>query len=315
MACAGRAPLWVESWTDALAQAPGLSNVVELAAGWDRSFAIDGEGNVYRWGEGMSVHTSNVMSGDVATPTLMPPLAGLRSIAAPHDFGLCALDSAGAPRCRLNGSCVPESLQMAYSTDYQTVPVSIGTGFEFLVSVENTYCAGKAEGVTCWGYLERGQPASEGNDCRVSEPLAIENTAGFRQLIAVKLEFCGLRDNGEVSCWGSPPHCLEGLPCPEATLVPFVVPELAGATRIFADGATLCGALPGGLLRCGQRSYSTVSSTTSPAEWSDVTFPDEVLGLGDTGAIYPTRAVLTADGRLWQYDGFEISPIEPPAGF
>ncbi len=192
---------------------PELKDVVSIASGGDFNCAADKNGAVWCWGNNRK--KNNTQTGKLGTtgidqtevPTLVNGVSNAIKVAIGHNMA-CALSSAGTVQCwgyNRNGR-----LGDGQSTGNNQPPTEVSglSGITDIAPGAGGGCARRNDNtIWCWGRYGRGNLGT----CCGPQAMQVQNMS---DAIAVAAETgygrngprCGLRQNGEVACWGPASH-------------------------------------------------------------------------------------------------------------
>jgi len=195
--------------------------LVQVAAGYLHTCALDNTGLVYCWGVdtngelGNNTTSSTPQPGATAVYTTGTPMAGrtIVQITAGSNF-TCALDSTGLVYCwgygangQLGSNGTPTSQSVPASV-YTTGTPMAGVTIATIGASEFQTCALGSTGVAfCWGYNADGRLGTN-NTTTVSVPTAVY-TGGVlsgrtvTQIGAGDQDGCALDSTGTAYCWGT----------------------------------------------------------------------------------------------------------------
>jgi alpha-tubulin suppressor-like RCC1 family protein len=223
-----------------------LAEVVDLAAGPERTCARRRDGAVLCWG--MRDEAPPSLLGDGAlvfrsAPAPVPGLTETHALAAGMAHACAASGDDGRVFCW--GANTDGQLGDGTREDRaRPVPVEGVAGVRELAVSQSYSCARLAEGsVTCWGAAGAAGDAVRPGASPAPAPVA--GLADTRAITAGRQLACALGADAAVRCWGavvsSRGDAREGV---------VDVPELAGATSIRSDYGEVCGVLDGGRATC-----------------------------------------------------------------
>jgi len=202
--------------------------IVQVAAGYLHTCALDNTGLVYCWGIdtngelGNNTTSSTAQPGATAVYTTGTTMAGriIVQITASSNF-TCALDSTGLVYCwgygangQLGDNGTPTSQDVPASV-YTTATPMAGVAIASISASEFDTCAlGSAGAAFCWGYNADGRLGIN-NTTTVSVPTAVYTggTLSGRTLAQVNAGdqgSCALDSTGTAYCWGNNGHGQEG---------------------------------------------------------------------------------------------------------
>ena len=193
-----------DTWAAALqttpVQTPGMTNVVELAAGSYFTCARRTDGTAWCWGNGDNGELGNGASVDVASARQVSGLSNVTGISAGAG-GACALTSGGAVYCwgkntygQLgNNSTVSSNVPVQVQNLSGATSVSAG-GFHA--------CATKGDGTAwCWGH---NGGYRLGHDRRTQYELLPVQVVNMPSVVSIHAGgyTCAVRTDGTGECWG-----------------------------------------------------------------------------------------------------------------
>lgn len=205
---------------------PGLTDVVELAAGPRHACARTGDGRIHCWGGGSFGIIGNGTNGVATAPAVVTGITDAIQIAA-GGIHNCALLASGEVRCwgdNYRGNLGDGTMNRS------NVPVTVigltATGRLFLGFDHS--CATMADGgLVCWGRAEGGLLGA-GVTMNSAVPVAVAGISNADQLAMGPFHTCSTQPGGGLLCWGlnlfgtraiepigyisPPPNVVAGLP-------------------------------------------------------------------------------------------------------
>jgi alpha-tubulin suppressor-like RCC1 family protein len=196
-----------------------LSNIVAIAAGQDHSLALDGNGNVYAWGNndedqlGVNINTRNTV-----TPDQVNLLSNIVAIAAGQDHSL-ALDGNG--NVYAWGKNYQGQLGIGYSGPGLVTPVKVSFDDDIVITdisagVNNSFAVDNNGIAYGWGTNNNGEVGNAKESARqetpdkvVFDPSGFTSTSTVRPDTFVKSIHAGrsccfaVDDEGYAYSWGN----------------------------------------------------------------------------------------------------------------
>lgn len=259
----------------------GVQDVVTLKSGYFNFCAITAAQQVACWG---GLAGSSLNEVDTSSPVVIDFWAGAKDVSA-SDYHACAVLSDG----RI--SCVGDYRfgQTGAVTRDPTTPVFVESIDDaVMVSVgDEVSCAVVASGeVLCWGDDAYGQ-LGDGTVGLVesSEPLAVASDDAF-SAVAVGDSVCGLKTNGELSCWGANFNGELGVDplLLAASATPVDGPTLPGITSVSGGDGHFCALLEDASVSCwGDNTLGQLGDPLVTELWSST--PIQVADLSGVTAI------------------------------
>ncbi|HEX8630158.1 MAG TPA: hypothetical protein VF755_18525, partial [Catenuloplanes sp.] len=244
--------------------------LLQVDAGAAHTCVVDGDGEVYCWGENEYGQLGVGNTTDSRRPVRVPGLNGIIKVAAGATH-TCALTSGGTVSCwgRNNaGQLGTNSLAPDVDTPQDVTTL---TGIVDLAAHESNTCAVKDNGTAwCWGSNEFGQLGDGSGSPRSRVPVAVDRSGvGNPQLGQIDVgrrHVCAVDDDGAGYCWGD---------------------DSAGQ---LGDGGPLSGSSVPVAVAAGGRVFSIVDLGTDTTCATDQSFNVSCwgenavgqLGLGDT---------------------------------
>jgi hypothetical protein len=267
------------------ARLEGISNIVQVAAGFEHTCVLLRSGQVYCLGRNGYGELGDGTRTDRFVPTLVPGLGGVVQIGAGAEL-TCALLGTGEVACwgflgySPPGPTFYSPVTMTGLTD--AVQISVGSDWA---------CAVRQTGeVDCWGANDQCQLGSGLggiNEEQHDDPRAVIGLTDAVQVDGA----CARRATGDVVCWGGMVDNGSFKMCAP----PAPVPGLAGAVDILSTGAyavdlttnmgsVRCGLLATGELLCmGDGHYGMVGDGTTTMTTTPVSILTDVAEIGHGG--------------------------------
>jgi len=263
---------------------------VQLVSGDLHTCGVLVSGSVKCWGANQQGQLVGYGSQSISSPTLLPGLTGVKSLAlgAGHS---CAVLVSGLVKCwgsNLHG-------ELGYFDPSTNTPpgvpmlVSGLKDVSYVVSGGYHSCAVLVSGsVKCWGYDHYGQLGlgytSESAPYVVSSPTLVPGLTGVVSLALGYLHSCALLVSGSVKCWGQNGHGQLGLgDFGESVLSPTLVPGLTDVASIVLGSNHSCAVLVSGSVKCwGTNSLGELGLGYTSAP---VSTPTLVTGLTDVASL------------------------------
>jgi alpha-tubulin suppressor-like RCC1 family protein len=227
------------------AQAPVLTDAVQLVAGYHHACARRRDGTVACWGGGEQGQLGDGAGQDRAQPALVPGLRGVMSLAS-GQFFTCALTEArqvwcwGFNRWRVVSSTGTERVPTPTLIPELRGVSSIHAGGDHA-------CAVTLDGsLSCWGSNDWGQ-LGVGRRGGFRRPARVQGVGAIEQVALGGTFSCVRRRGGEVACWG------QNLFSNGRTQVhprPVTLTAIRGLSQLSCGTEDLCGVSADGSVRC-----------------------------------------------------------------
>lgn len=251
-------------------QVSGITDAVDVAAGFDHTCVLQASGAVRCWGAAGRLGTG--FNAGSASPVVVAGLTDAVGIFADGDRS-CAVRRTGAVVCWGRGAA--GEIGDGDSVDrYAPVPVIGLSNVTSVATGPNHACAMGAD-VRCWGANFYGQAG----DGTTNSPRATAGpVSGFSgRVLTASLgvnHSCLLKGDGSAVCWGDNTNKqlgASGAP-PGNQLAPVNVSLLSGATTAVSGVLHTCALLPEGTVKCWGRNleYQLGTGDDTP---SDVPIP------------------------------------------
>ena len=231
----------------------GISNAIDIAAGWFHSCALHETGTISCWG----VNSSGALAFEYFDPVEVEGITDAAAVAAGSGHS-CALHENGTISCWGDNS----SGQLGNGTggelaDESIVPVRVnGISDAVAISAGGIHsCALHENGtISCWGDNSSGQ-LGNGTGGEIGDGSLVPVQVSFiNDATAITTGFihtCAARENGTVACWGSNLHAQLGtLRLPDSESLPGVVPGITDAVSITSGFTRSCALREIGTIKC-----------------------------------------------------------------
>jgi alpha-tubulin suppressor-like RCC1 family protein len=242
-------------------EAPALSGVTAISAGFDSDCALIKDGSVRCWGRNHNGELGNTPTGEPLRDTwaavAVQRVADAVSVSVAQSYA-CAALSDGAVKCwgKVSSRVLNLSVLPAFPVDGVTSARAVVTG-------RDHSCALLTDStVQCWG---DGSLAALGDGLLPEErhgswstPVAVKDLSDAKALAINSPSSCALRENGEVSCWGEtwgevdppPDGSSVGRTLQMYTPAPRVIEGLADVTQISLGFLYSCAVLSDTTVAC-----------------------------------------------------------------
>jgi alpha-tubulin suppressor-like RCC1 family protein len=278
-----------------------LSNVASLSVGSaaDHWCAVMSTGDVKCWGYNDTGALGTGVPGDSATPTAVPSLADVASIAtgagftlAVHKDGTVSGWGANNHRQLAIGETGPVTASLPVAAQGLSDITQVAGGLSHACALK-----GKRE-VVCWGSdvfgaLGRKRPLVS------SVPVKVDTTVDLEAIANGRLHACAVDSAKAVTCWGDnggrqlgrSDVTVTGVPGPE-------IPTLGDVTKIAAGDLHSCALLGDGGVRCwGNGDNGTLGSGSSSSATTPVVFIAPQASVVAAGQ-FLTCALLKSSGSV-----------------
>ena len=280
----------------------GLTDVVEVSAGYDFSCARKSDGHVWCWGSGMGGQLGNGQKTKSKDPVEVTGLTDAVAITS-NWAHTCALRANGHIACWGNGGRIGDG-----TSDEMLVPkeppgivdvesVVVGWGHTCVVLAGGT--------AKCWGtYNAWGQLGDGTKQDRLS-PVDVKDLATASSIVSGSYHVCALLTGKTVSCWGNAQagQIGTGVTGDSPHWAPEAVPNLANVDQLDAKGVATCARVVGGDVYCwgGGPIGEGTDSSTSPLLVTTLGKDVAQLAVGNNH-----HCVQLASGeiRCWGHNGY-----------
>ncbi|MBN2084680.1 MAG: hypothetical protein JW748_05605 [Anaerolineales bacterium] len=248
------------------------STPVPVAAGWNHTCAITGEGGLMCWGNNKEGQLGDGSRTNRSKPVGVKNLSE-RAVAVAAGWGhTCILTEEGRVQCW--GRNKDGELGNG-TTQRSTEPVEV-PGLEDVVAIaagDYHTCAVTAQGgLKCWGYNNAGQLGDGTTETRTG-PVDVAGLGGVAAVAAGTAHTCVRTAGGEVRCWGTNEQGQLGDGSEAASRGdPGTVGGLAGGiAALTAKGGHTCVLSGSGEIKCwgmnkfGQLGNGTFESESTPS--------------------------------------------------
>lgn len=285
---------------------PGLTNVVDMSAGYDHTCALLSGGTVSCWGGNAS---GQLGDGTTTSRSIAAPVSGITSavgISTGYDTS-CAVLAGGSVRCwgaNWNG-------QLGDGTQGNTrlLPVTV-VGLTDAVEVaggSDHVCALRAsERVVCWGDGVQGQLGILSLQSLNKPGADVAGLSGATMISAEREHTCALLRDRTVRCWGSNSFGQIGDGTTTKRTSAVAVNLLPPAVRVTAGYDFTCAVLTDGTQRCwGWNAFGQLGngSTASSAVPVPVSALSGVIA-ASSGGLHECALLSGGGARCWGYNGY-----------
>ena len=211
---------------------PGVSDVVQLAAGNRYTCAVTRDGSVQCWG----VHPGRARAERTTVPSRIP-LEGVVELATTSGHA-CARTTSAAVWC-WGSNTYGELGRVREPSSASPRRVPIAPAIAITVTDERS-CAVLEDGsVTCWGNLHAlARDPDDGSDRWRRPPTALGEAPPLRTARLVGDTLCGIDSSGSVHCWLVDPEL--GFARAQVLDLPPVDGWLGGTERVACASAATC---------------------------------------------------------------------------
>jgi alpha-tubulin suppressor-like RCC1 family protein len=184
----------------------GLSDVTQIATGYDFACALRSGGTVVCWGSGADGELGNGSTSPSTVPVPVTSLAGARMIAAGLAFSCAVLDTGTIACWGANGygqlgngttSTTPNPTPVNVSTINDAVAVACG---------DFHACALRRSGqIACWGYNAHGEIGTGVVPADAEAPTLTPTVVAITSAVSVAAggeHSCATTADSHVLCWG-----------------------------------------------------------------------------------------------------------------
>jgi alpha-tubulin suppressor-like RCC1 family protein len=283
---------------------PGLTGVKQLALGGAHTCALTDDGAVWCWGNSSNGQIGDGSKTNRLSPVQVPALPfGVGAITAGAGHTCAARSTDNSVRCwglNKNGQ-LGDNTTTDRSTPTFVSGMANNTFVSRLTAGEEFTCALLQGGaVKCWG---RNHRAQLGDGTQVDRRVPV-NTAisGVADLDAGRLHVCAALGDGSVRCWGDNESGQIGDTGALAfSEVPVVIPGIANATQVDANGFSSCARQGNGVVQCwgdnqaGQLGDGTTISRKTAAPVSGISGATQISG----GSVHFCAIVSGGALRCW----------------
>jgi alpha-tubulin suppressor-like RCC1 family protein len=253
---------------------PG-SEWVEVAAGYEATCGRKRDGTVWCWGDNTSLQLGQGPGGMVTSPRQVS-LGFAASAVSLHFQHACVLSEDGSVWCW----GANREGQLGQSDRYPGVdqgaprPVAAGQHFREVSAGQGHTCAVRVDGTLwCWGRNGEGELGQgDGSPLQIRAPVQVGTAADWRHVRASQNSSCGVRQTGQLYCWGDTYDPM----APASSWAPTLVGTDTDWHEVEIETFVVCGLKTGGVQQCWGRNV------------------EGQLGTGDTVSVY--TPVTTAGG-------------------
>jgi len=233
--------------------------VVQVAAGYSSTCAIDKQGQAWCWGRNDYGQLGDGTTLDRVLPTKVVGMEGQAAAIATAGSTTCAVNDAGKLWCWGRNYFGQLANGSTGSSGPNPTPVAVGVpAVSAVATTGSTVCAlGKDGTVWCWGQTQNGETGvgTTGADLKQPSPQKLISLGPAQALAAGSGHFCALLQAGSVMCWGTNDcgrlgngqgNCTSQI----ATAYPVSVVGLSDAVAIAASSSTTCAVREDGAVWC-----------------------------------------------------------------
>jgi alpha-tubulin suppressor-like RCC1 family protein len=278
-------------------QVSGITDAVEVDAGYDHACAVRANGTVACWGDNSlgQLGTGVASTTPSAAPVAVAGITDAKEVATGRGY-TCVLRAGGELRCfgrgiegELGQGTAASSLTPVKVIDTVDLVGPTGTPqahaalpWAGVVATELFTCGLRDTGqVLCWGANANGQLGFGATGNR-SQPSVVAGITDAISITAGRTHACAVRATGNVACWGSS-FALgrTGADLLAPTLIGPAGSPFAGAVTVSASGSHTCATTTAGRTWCwGQSQQGELGQVLASA------VPVAINGTGlDTGSI------------------------------
>jgi len=277
---------------DTPAQVPGISDALQLAAGFGHFCALRANGQVLCWGENGVGQTGSGSTALVQpTPTPVVGIADAVAVGASASVtpgggdSTCALHANGSVSCWGDGAFG----QLGNgSLQNSNVPVTVQglVGAGQVSPGGDSTCALVGGAIECWGGNSAGQ-LGNGTFTDSLTPVSVNGIHNAKQLDCGWHHCCAVLADDTVECWGGNDDGALGVATATATNSPTPIPNGVGAVRQVSGGlGNTCASETSGGASCwgndqlGQLGNGITSLSCSPGAVLNLTNAVQVSARG-----------------------------------
>ncbi|USB32580.1 fibronectin type III domain-containing protein [Paenibacillus sp. YPG26] len=210
----------------------GLTNVKQLAAGYNSSYALLKDGTVKSWGYNGYYGLGFGDTTNRTTPTLIPNLTNVKQIAAGQYFAAAVMNDGTVRSWGYNsygqlgsGTTTNGTLPTKIPNLTNVSQISVGNNYMLALLNDGT--------VKAWGYNGNGQ-LGLGNTTNVSVPTPLPNLSNVRQLSAGYTHVLAVLNNGTLKSWGTNSYGELGIGTTVSSSSPVPIPSLTNISQVTA---------------------------------------------------------------------------------
>ena len=266
--------------------------------------AVQVAGGVSCWGENSLGQLGTVNTyWRFDTPSPVPGTGGIGSVDLHVDdtyaVFVCGLDTARRAYCwgsNRHGELGRDTIGGAFPVP---APVTGDHEFSVIGTGRNFSCALDDDGLAwCWGASAYGRLGGGESAADVAVPQPVAGDHRFTDLSVGTIGACGVKEGGDVWCWGGVARLDPGVGHFDSA-VPVPVPQLPPMRRVFVGFGVACALDVGGEAWCwgsdsfGQTGadddtpYATVVRVRTAARFTKLAFGNgSTCGIADTGRLW-----------------------------
>ncbi len=291
---------------------PGIAHAVapSIAAGSDRSCAINSSGGALCWGD----NSFGALGSGAATQSAIPVSvvglsSGVKSIAT-GSFHACAVTGAGAVVCWGHNSQAQLGNGTADVESSVPAPVTgLSSGVKAIAAGDSHTCAlTDAGAVWCWGDGYDGQLGNGSRGLGLTPAPVTGLSSGIVAIAAGGFHTCAVTSAGAMLCWGSNDYGQLGNGTTAQSDTPIPVTGLSSSVAAIATGYRhTCALTSAGAVACwGDNDSGQLGNGTTIRVFVPVPVPGLLSGVTALAAgSYHTCAVNNSGGALcWGYNQY-----------
>ena len=323
--------------SDDAVQVYGLTNAIDIAAGYDYTCAVKDDGTAWCWGLGTSGELGDGNSASSSVPVQVSGVTNFKKIESQYDTStatsspMCGLTTSGSIYCwgrDTNGELGNDETLADTAAPEKVFGISDFVDFDL-----GLYhgCGVRKNGeIWCWG--DNGSLQLGGSDAtEVGTPIKVQSSVKFKRVAASALGNCGLSVDNAIYCWGEVNYGAlgDGGAAGADQATPSLVDDAdQDFVDIHAQGHAYCALKSDGRPFCWGRgarvglSYSNVTSPTQVGSYDNVTGFSGTLdavgsitmharstidGAGDTPTSGYRISQAPSDGEAIESHGLEIT--------
>ncbi len=304
-------------------EVPGIDDALEIATQDRTACARRRSKRVQCWGD----TTASNINGTTSSGVIDMPISGPIAKLAIGSYGACVLRPDGSVWCWGANECGQLGRGTATPGVFaDPAPVVATTRFHSLVGGgDQSACASSVAGrVFCWGTDFSGELAGATTattgavDCPFLPIQPTPSDAALDHITAISGDVtrCGLRDSGDVICWGDngfgpfSSFYDAGVTLENGgdAVRPYVIPGIDDVAQVSASQTSMCARLKSGAITCwGDSGYDASLDWSVCGLLGDAEIDDAVdLSVGGTEA-----CVARTDGSIWCWGDNRVGELGP----
>jgi alpha-tubulin suppressor-like RCC1 family protein len=287
------------------AQVTGLTDAVEIAAGWEHACARRQSGAVVCWGRNSYGQVGDGTDSQRLVPTAVLGVAGALEVTAGREHTCARLASSVLCWGRNSYGQLGNSEYSFSATSTATTVTGLTDAVEIDAGDAHT-CARRQGGtLVCWGDNAYGKLA-DGTTGSRSEPAPVLNLTDAIDLAVGGNHTCVRRSAAATVCWGPNFYGEVGDGTADFRQSPTVVIDLGAVTALAAGGYHTCARRASGSAACwgfnesGQLGDTSAMSRTAPVDVSTLTNVVELVAGSDFSCARLTTGGLMCWGANYE---------------